>query len=68
MQNIYNTTIPTINPSVREDIYIEEQFDETELAGFTTAGSFACAGSFSSAPGACASSFSSGSSISSAGG
>lgn len=64
MQNNYNTTI---NPSVMEDIYIEEQFDETELAGFTTAGSFACAGSFSCAP-ACASSVSSGSSISTAGG
>ena len=57
MENIYNTTISTINPSVMEDVYIEEQFDEAELAGFTSAGSFATGGS----------SISSASSVSSAG-
>ena len=49
MENIYNTTISTINPSVMEDVYIEEQFDEAELAGFTTAGSVSTASSLSSA-------------------
>lgn len=66
MENIYNTTISTINPSVMEDVYIEEQFDEEELAGFTTAGSFATGGSFACA-GSCGSSTSSASSVSSAG-
>lgn len=62
MENIYNTTISTINPSVMEDVYIEEQFDE----GFTTAGSFATGGIFACA-GSCGSSISSASSVSSAG-
>lgn len=66
MENIYNTTISTINPSVMEDVYIEEQFDEAELAGFTFAGSFATGGSLACA-GSCGSSISSASSVSSAG-
>ena len=59
MENIYNTTISTINPSVME-------FDEAELAGFTSAGSFATGGSLACA-GSCGSSISSASSVSSAG-
>ena len=47
-------------------LYIEEQVDATEFAGFTTAGSVATTSTLSSA-GSCGGSFATGSSFSSAG-
>jgi hypothetical protein len=54
-----------LNKNMADEIYVEEQLDTNEMAGFTCAGSFATGGSFATA-GSCASSFSTASSFSSA--
>ncbi|EFI66961.1 MULTISPECIES: thiocillin family RiPP [Lysinibacillus] len=54
------------NRNLKDTLYIEEQMDVSEFAGFTTTSSLATGGSFASV-GSCASSVSTGSCISSAG-
>lgn len=56
-----------LNHNSTDDIYVEEQLDANEMAGFTCAGSFATGGSFATA-GSCGSSVGTASSFSSAGG
>ncbi|MGE7917642.1 thiocillin family RiPP [Viridibacillus sp. NPDC093762] len=55
-----------INVNMKDALYIEEQTDMVEFAGFTTASSLATGGSFSSVT-SCAGSVSSAGSFSSAG-
>ncbi|WP_146553273.1 thiocillin family RiPP [Rummeliibacillus sp. SL167] len=55
-----------LNEEIMTTLYIEEQIDISEFAGFTTAGSAATTSSFSSG-GTCAATVSTSSSFSSAG-